>query len=151
MITFQVESFEHRLPELEPILPLHYEELALNKDKVPLSPQYEIYIQRERQGELSFITARKDGELIGYFIGFISPGLHYSTCLTCIMDIFYIHPEHRGSGFGADLFGFVEGEMIRRKVARWFVGSKVHLDASWLFERLGFDRTEIMYSKYLGD
>lgn len=151
MITYALESFEELLPELKPILPLHYEELALDKDKVPLSPQYNIYIDRERIGELLFVTARKGGELIGYFIGFVSPGLHYSTCLTCIMDIFYIHPDHRGSNAGFELFGYIEKELKRRGVDRWFVGSKVHLDASWLFERLGFDKAEIMYSKYIGE
>ena len=40
MITLEVESFIECLPELKPILPIHYEELALNKDEVPLSPQY---------------------------------------------------------------------------------------------------------------
>jgi len=151
MITFEIESFTDNLPELKTILPLHYEELALDKDKVPLSPQYDIYEAREALGELIFITAREKGELIGYFIGFISPGLHYSTCLTCTMDIFYIHPEHRGSDFGFKLFDFVEKELKRRGVDRWFVGSKCHLDASWLFERLGFDRVEVTYSKYMGD
>jgi GNAT superfamily N-acetyltransferase len=151
MITFEIESFTDNLPELKPILPLHYEELALDKDKVPLSPQYDIYEAREAAGELIFVTAREKGELIGYFIGFIAPGLHYSTCLTCIMDIFYIHPEHRGSNFGFKLFDFVEKELDRRGVDRWFVGSKCHLDASWLFERLGFERVEVTYSKYIGD
>ena len=66
------------------------------------------------------------------------------------MDIFYIHPEHRGSNFGLKLFDFVEKELKRRGVDRWFVGSKCHLDASWLFERLGFDRVEVTYSKYMG-
>ena len=151
MITFEIESFTDNLPELKTILPLHYEELALDKDKVPLSPQYDIYEAREAVGELIFVTARERGELIGYFIGFINPGLHYSTCLTCIMDIFYIHPEHRGSNFGFKLFDFVEKELKRRGVDRWYVGSKCHLDASWLFERLGFDRVEVTYSKYMGD
>ena len=151
MITYAIESFADRLFELEPILPTHYEELALNKDKVPLSPQYNIYLDREEAGELVFVTARKQGDLIGYFIGFIAPGLHYSTCLTCNMDIFYIHPDHRGSNAGFDLFKFTEKELRRRGVDRWFVGSKVHLDASWLFERLGFERVEIFYSKYMGD
>ena len=151
MITFEIESFTDNLPELKTILPLHYEELALDQDKVPLSPQYDIYEAREAAGELIFVTARQKGELIGYFIGFISAGLHYSTCLTCIMDIFYIHPEHRGSSFGFKLFEFVENELKRRGVDRWFVGSKCHLDASWLFEKLGFERVEVTYSKYMGD
>lgn len=151
MITCHVESFEGQLEELKAILPLHYEELALNKDTVPLDPQYDIYISRERAGELLFVTLREAGELVGYFIGFIAPGLHYRTCLTCTMDIFFVHPDKRGQGAGQHLFAFVEKELRRRGVHRWFVGSKCHKDASWLFERLGFEQVEIYYSKMLGD
>lgn len=151
MITVMLESFEERLPELLPLLPLHYEELALNKDKVPLDPQYEIYIERERRGELMFMVVRDAGQLIGYFIGFVAPGLHYRTCLTLILDIFYIHPDHRGNNTGHKLFKAVEAEARRRGVQRMFVGSKTHLDASFLFEKLGYEKVETYYSAWLGD
>lgn len=151
MITVMLESFEERLPELLPLLPLHYEELALNKDKVPLAPQYDIYIERERRGELMFMVVRDAGELIGYFIGFVAPALHYQTCLTLITDIFYIHPDQRGNNTGVKLFSAVEAEARRRGVQRMFVGSKVHLDASYLFERLGYEKVETYYSSWLGE
>ncbi len=151
MITVMLESFEERLPELLPLLPLHYEELALNQDKVPLDPQYDIYIERERRGELMFMVVRDAGQLVGYFIGFVAPGLHYQTCLTLIMDIFFIHPEHRGNSTGFKLFKAVEADAKARGVQRMFVGSKCHLDASFLFEKLGYERCEITYTHWLGD
>lgn len=149
MITCHIESFVERLPELKSLLQLHWEELALNKDSVPLDPQYEVYFERENKGELLFVTIRETGVMIGYFIGFIAPGLHYKTCLTCTMDIFYLHPEKRGSGTGKALFNFVEQELNRRRVNLWFVGSKNHKDASYLFEKLGFEPVETYYSKML--
>ena len=148
-LSIQVESFKDTLEELKPILIPHYKELALDQDKVPLDPNYEIYFKREELGELLFVTCRLDGELVGYFIGFIAPGLHYRTCLTCTMDIFYVKKECRGHSIGARLFGYVERELKSRGVDRWYVGSKAHQDASWLFEKLGFTRVEIYYSKYL--
>lgn len=149
MITAQVEDFTATLDELKPLLPLHYEELALNKDQVPLDPQYEIYLERDARGEVCFVTLRENGALVGYFIGFIAPGLHYRTCLTCTMDIFYVHPDYRGKRGGIKLFRTVENELRRRGVQRWFVGSKCHKDASRLFEALDFERVEIYYSKML--
>lgn len=151
MITAHVESFTERLPELQRLLPLHYQELALNQDKVPLDPQYDVYIARERRGELLFVTLREAGEMVGYFIGFIAPGLHYQTCLTCTMDIFYVHPERRTGRAGITLFKFVKAELKRRGVDRWFVGSKCHADASALFEYLGFNKVEVYYSMWIGE
>jgi GNAT superfamily N-acetyltransferase len=149
MITAHVESLTERLEEMKPLFPLHWAELALNKDKVPLDPQYGIYLARDAAGEVLFVTLREAGALIGYFVGFVAPGLHYRTCLTLTMDIFYVHPERRGRG-GITLFRAVEDEARRRGVQRWFAGSKCHADASWLFEHLGFERVEIYYSKWIG-
>lgn len=151
MVTILIESFEDRLPELRPLLPLHYEELALDKDKVPLAPNYGVYIEREHHGQLMFMVARDRGELIGYFIGFVMPGLHYMTCLTLAMDIFYIHPEHRGNNTGILLFQAVEAEAKRRGVQRMIVSTKVHFSAAWLFKRLGYTEIEHVYSHWLGD
>lgn len=151
MITAHIESFEENLEYLKPLLPIHYKELALNQDKVPLSPQFDKYIATEKQGGLIFVTLRSAGQMVGYFIGFIAPGLHYSTCLTCQMDIFYVLPEHRGSGAGFQLFKFVEQQLKKRGVQRMFVGSKMHKDASWLFEKLNYTPVETYYSAWLGD
>lgn len=151
MITAHVESLTERLPDLMPLLPLHYRELALNQDKVPLDPQYDLYLERDRLGQVILVTLREAGQMIGYFIGFVAPGLHYRTCLTCTMDIFYVHPDKRGGRGGLILFKAVEDELKRRGVQRWFVGSKCHMDASWLFERIGFERVEVYYSKWVGE
>lgn len=151
MMTCHIESFEQCLPELQVLLPEHYKELAMNQDRVPLSPQYDIYIGRERAGALIFSTMRDAGELVGYFIGFIAPGLHYSTCLTCTMDIFYVRADKRTGSAGVRLFRFVESELCRRGVQRWVMGSKIHADASALFKRIGAVPIETYYSKWLGD
>lgn len=151
MLTLQVESFTELLGELKPLLPLHWEELALDKDKVPLDPQFDIYIRRETAGEVMMVTARRDGELVGYFIGFVAPGLHYKTCLTLIMDIFFIRPDARNGFAGVKLFKAVEKEARRRGVQRMIVGSKMHADASVLFERLNYLPVETYFSKWIGD
>lgn len=151
MITYHIESFEERLEELKILLPEHYKELALNQDKVPLDPQYNIYIERERQGGLLFVTLRDAGELVGYFIGFIAPGLHYKTCLTCTMDIFYVRKDKRKGRAGIKLFQFVMKELKRRGVQRWFVGSKMHADASSLFKYMKFEPCETYYTMWLGE
>lgn len=151
MLTAHLEPWLDRLPELKPFFPMHWEELALNQKQVPLDPQYDIYEARDARGEVMLIILRKDGEIIGYFIGFVGPGLHYKTCLTLVMDIFYVLPEHRGGGGGVVLFKAVEAEAKRRGVQRMIVGSKCHKDASFLFEHLGYEEVERYYMLWLGD
>lgn len=151
MLTATPEPWPALIEEMKPMLPAHYEELALNKDRVPLSPQYHIYDERDAQGMVMCIALRDAGELVGYFIGFIAPGLHYSTCLTLQLDIFWIHPDHRGRHGGIVLFKAVEAEAKRRGVQRLFVGSKCHLPADFLFEKLGYTKVEHTYSAMLED
>lgn len=151
MLTASVESLTQRLEELKPLFPLHWEELALNKDKVPLDPQYHVYLQRDARGEVIFVALRDAGELVGYFVGFVAPGLHYQTCLTCHMDILYLRKDKRGGRGGVILLKAVRAELQRRGVQRWFVGTKAHMDIGRLFEAMGFEHVETTYSMYLGE
>lgn len=150
MLTAHVESLTERLEDLKPFFPLHWEELALNQKQVPLDPQYGIYLAKDAAGEVMLVTLRKAGEIVGYFVGFVGPGLHYKTCLTLTMDIFYVVPAHRGDGGGFVLFKVVEVEARRRGVQRMFVGSKMHKDASFLFEKLGYELVETFYCAWMG-
>ena len=68
MITAQVESLTERLEEMKPLFPMHWEELALNKDRVPLDPMYEIYLERDANGQVLFVTLRELGKPVGYVL-----------------------------------------------------------------------------------
>lgn len=147
MITFHVEPLAHVIEQLKPLFPEHWKELALNQNCVPLDPQYDVYARRDSEGSVLCVVGRSAGAIIGYFVGFVAPGLHYKTCLTLTMDIFWLAPECRGAGAGFDMFACVEREAARRGVQRMFMGSKLHKDAGWLFERLGYRPVETYYSK----
>lgn len=151
MITAHVESFVANIEELKRIIPLHYAELALNKDKVPLAPRWAVYAEQERIGQLFFVALRDSGQLSGYFIGFVSPGLHYETCLTCIQDIMYVTPNKRGAAAGDYLLSFVEETLKKRGVQRLIGNSKNHFPCSWLFDRRGWEPIETIHSLWLGE
>jgi GNAT superfamily N-acetyltransferase len=151
MITFQEETYDEVFKEMTEIFPTHWKELALDQEQVPLDPQYEVYRDREKAGQLLVLTIRKDSVMVGYFIGFVCPALHYKTCLTCTMDIFYVHPDHRGGSLGVKLFTRVKDICKSRGVKKIVVGSKMHKDASVLFERLGYTEIERFFSLWIGD
>lgn len=159
MLSVQIESFIDRLHELKPLLPQHWAELALDRDKVPLDPMYEKYFELERENQLLFVTVREDARLLGYFVGIIAPSLHYRTCLTLTMDVFWLHPDLRdGDSLDAvdadmicmDLFEKVNKEARRRGVKRCIFGSKLHKDSARLFEALGAVEIERYFSLWLG-
>lgn len=150
-LTCQPEAFEPFLREVQPLLPRHWEELALNKDKVPLAPDYDRYLRMDREGMISVVTVRAQGALVGYSIFVVQPGFHYKTCLEARMDIFWLAPEYRGRGGGVRLFKAHEQELKRRGVQRIYAGSKLHKDSSRLFMALGYDPIEQWFSKWIGD
>lgn len=153
MITAQVESFLPFLEEVKPLLQGHWEELALDKDKheAELDPDYAEYIRRDSMGSVCTVTLRCDGVLVGYIVGFINTGLHYRRCLTYIMDILYVHKDHRGNGGGSLLIDVLEKEQKRRGVHRSFYGSKLHKDIEWLFKKHNCHEIEHHFSKWLGE
>lgn len=154
MITAQVERLHDVLEEMKPVFPRHYEELSLHQfHGVPLNPQYDIYLQREDLGQVLFVSLREQGELVGYFVGFVAPGLHYRDCLTLTMDIFYVVPKVRGNNGGMILFNEVKREAKRRGIHAWFVGNKEHakVHATALFNAMGFELSETYYCMWLGD
>lgn len=160
MITAHVERLQDSLEEMKPLFDPHWQELALNQDKVPLAPQYGIYLQREALGEVLLVVLREAGKIVGYFVGFVAPALHYQTCLTLTMDIFWLHPSYRDGDsldqieahmVAMQLFEMVREEAKRRGVLRVFYGSKLHKDTSRVFEELGMIEVERYYSQWLGD
>ena len=150
-ITVQAEPYKDFIKEAKALYPLHWEELALNKDKVKLEPNYDIYDELAAKKQLLVVTMRREDELVGYFIGIVAPELHYKSCIALTMDIFWTHPSIRDGGAGIRLFRAVENEAKRRGVQRIYHGSKLHKDSSRLFEYFGMTPIEVYYSKWIGD
>ena len=152
MITAQIENYTDTIEEMKPLYVDHWKELGTNRDKVPLAPQYDNYLTLDRAGSILLATLRDDGNLVGYFVGFVSAGMHYETSLGLVMDIFWIKPEARNKDFGAvKLFRCAEKEARRLGVERMMFGSKAKQDAGRLFEYLGMEKADVYYTKWIGE
>lgn len=152
MMTAQVEPYMAALPELVYLYPEHWEELALDKEypEAALDPMWEVYEQRDRDGQVLLVTLREAGKMIGYFLGFIAPGLHYRKCLTCHGDIFRVVYEARGRMGGKRLMRAVLDECKRRGVSRVFLGEKLHAPCGELFAAFGAQPVERIHSLWIG-
>lgn len=152
MITTQIESFVDCLPELTRLFPIHWEELALFKDRMPLAPQYAEYARREREGVLFLATARWNGDIVGYYTAQCAPGFHYGDTFTATHDLVYVLPEVRDRGLAFPLFRLVERELKRRGVQAWYSGYKAHnpLGMPELLSVLGFKPADSYMVKWIG-
>jgi L-amino acid N-acyltransferase YncA len=150
-ITAQAESFSAARPELERLFPLHWKELALEQDKIPLDVDWPRYAQLERAGILLFVTLRKAGRLVGYFMGFVMPHLHYKSTVTLGMDVYWTHPDIRGGTAARRLMRKVHEEAKVRGAVKAFAVSKDHKDSSRLFRALGYRPVETVHTKWIGE
>lgn len=140
------------MPELAAIFPLHHSELGLFKDRMPLAPQYDEYVARERAGKLFLATVRRAGRIVAYYTAQVSPGFHYGSTLTGTMDLCYVIPEERGRGLIMPLMRCVERELRRRGVQLWYAGYKTHNDLQMpgLLDAWGFQSGDTYKAKWIG-
>jgi len=127
---------------------LHYEELCVTKE-FELEPDYDAYRRVAQAGMLRCVTVRNDDELIGYVIFFISPHLHYKSCVTATEDIYFVRKDFRKGRVGIKLFQYAEQVLRHCGVQRIVMNTKVHLDNSKLFEYLGYKMTDKVFTKIL--
>lgn len=151
MISYQLEPYDVCKDEIDALLPLHWEEVALDHDTVPLDKDHAAYQEAADAGVLHIVTMRTDGKLTGYIAGFVRGHLHYKSTLHALTDVFFIHPDHRKGWNGVKLFREYERTLKARGVVKLFLATKLHgdLNISTLLERLGYRLTEKLYSKLL--
>ena len=134
MITYQIEKYSDVVPELAVLYPEHYEELGSPvATAYNLDPDWDQYIKLEEAGVVKVVTCRSEGELVGYMIFMVSPGLHVKSCLTAYEDIYFLRKQYRKGRIGIKLFQFAEQYLKSLNVNKIMCTTKVHLDNSKLF------------------
>jgi GNAT superfamily N-acetyltransferase len=150
MIQFRTELFASFVKDARPLFTLHWEELALNKDKIKLSLDYSKYEKAEKDGLLHIVTARDKGQLVGYYTAAILPHLHYSDAgLMASTDMYFMLPEYRKGNNGALFLVAIEKTLKDRGVKKVYISCKAHHDLSPLFEALGYTFSDKMFTRML--
>lgn len=143
MISFQQETLFDIFHEVDELLKLHYEEVALHRDQIKLDPMWEEYAALERIGRLVTYTARDDERLVGYSCFFINRHMHYRDTTVAINDVIFLHPDFRKSTTGYRLIKFSHDQLKARggiqKVAFHVKFSK---DWSAVLHKLGYSDEE---------
>lgn len=149
--TYAVEDWFDVKEEMSPLWFRHWEEVAVNKDKIALDPDLDAYDAMASVGMLHIVVVRKEGKIIAYHFTIIRPHLHYKTSISAFTDIYYCSPAHRAGRIPFRMFMYVESTLRAKGVQKAFTGTKLSLDAGPLFEKMGWTETERLYVKMLGD
>lgn len=149
MITYQQESLVTVKADIIPLLGKHWEEVALNKEKIKLNPDWDAYANLEDAGVLKIFTARADGKLIGYFVVFVKSHIHYKDHLFCYNDLIFIDEEYRKGFTSPRLIKFAEKCLKADGVEVMIVNTKMHKPFDSLLVWLGYKHIENLYSKVL--
>lgn len=143
---FQLESYTSIKNEIKPLLEEHWKEIALNKEKIKLNPDWKEYARLDNAGALRCFTARKDGLLVGYFVVIVSKSLHYSDHLFAHNDIIFLRKGSRKGLTGVKLIKFATEELEKQGVTLLVINTKVHQSFDKILERLGYNLIERVYS-----
>lgn len=148
---FQIEKVRDVRKEVQPLLEMHWEQIALNKDKIKLNPDWEQAEKLCDEGRLKIFTARKDGNLVGYFAVIVGTSLHYKDHKFANCDVIYVHPEHRTGMTGYKLIKVAEDYLKKSGVSLININTKVHTPFDKLMVKMGYNLIERLYSKYIGE
>ena len=141
-------------PNLQDMLDAHWHELGVHKDEMPLDPDYQRYVELNDVGLFRVWAGRDGGTLVAYLAFFIQPHLHYRQTLTAVEDLFMLAPTHRKGMTGIKMFTSAFEALKDLGVRRLICHSKTAFQAergglSRLFERLGFEQTDLIWSRML--
>ncbi len=151
LIEFKQEFLSQVEEECQELIRLHWEEIALNKGKIKLNPDWESYYEAEKQNKFKVFTARSSGTLVGYFAVFIGSNPHYKDHLFAANDVIYLHKDFRKGMTGVKLIKFAEACLKQDGVSVLSINTKTHQPFDLILSRLGFNLIERVYSKYLGE
>ena len=129
----------------------HWQEVGVDKDRIPYAPDYPAFIDMENRGAFKIMAARRAGRLVGYNGFIIARHLHYASC-QAVNDVLYVAPDERW--VGVSLIRQAEKLLFQMQVDRIFYHAKLHVKIGSregtvgdLLTILGYKHIENTYSK----
>lgn len=146
---FSRENFSDCFYEALPLVQKHYDEIAWNKDNIPLDVDEDLYSKLDSEGIAIFYTGRVYGEIKAYNVFLLRTNPHYKSTRFASNDVIYIDPEHRG--IGREFIDFCEADL--RSLGTNIITYHVKLAFNWgsILVRKGFTPLDTVWAKYLGE
>lgn len=146
-ITFQQETLAEFLPDAEPLLAQHWQEVGSCPESHKLSLNYDAYARVEAIGGLFIMSARYGGALVGYAIYFVQEYQHVTGLCMAQSDALYLIPAYRQGFTGVRLLQESERALIAKGVKNIMQTCTCKRDFGPVLKRMGYALTEHVYRK----
>jgi len=127
----------------------HYNEVESKSTSVPYKLNYKMADAFIEAGLVRVVTARKNGELVGYFGVVVVEDFFTSKVSAKELGIF-VKPEHRKSSCFYRMMKKIEKLLHEEGVESLQIMFKVGHDTG-LACKAGYEKTETVYQKFLGE
>lgn len=152
MITIQREAWAQVAEDVSQIYCTeHAPEVAHFLDKRRPLLRLDLYNYLAETESLDVLTVREGPTLIGYHITPVIYDMNFAEVLTGHVLQYWLRQAYRGQRLGLRLFTAAEASLKQRGVQ--FITSGVKSDRPYaaLFRRLGWQETEMLFAKWIGD
>lgn len=143
---------------LEDLAVLHWEEVEIDKEEIPLDLNFDMARAFEKAGQFRIAGLRRDGELIGYACFVIMAPMFHRTIPHAFCEGIYVDPPCRGPASLA-LVLWCERTLAEEGVRKIYFSERIPTDLSVdnkparlgaLLTALGYTMSERRHSKVLG-
>jgi hypothetical protein len=149
MIAIARETFGTIRDDLMPLWQRHYDEVAEDKEVVPLDPDWEKYAVLALRGSLAVVTARRDGAIVGYVFAVVDTHLHYRSTRFAMLDLYYLRPDCRGGRTFVRMLIEMQTMLRQVGVVKVIGNTKLAHDQGRVFRALGWREAERIFVKVL--
>lgn len=148
-VVFAVESFDQVRDEIEPLLNDQHGAMRRYED-IPLDPNYAIYKAGSDAGLMLILTARQNGDLVGYALYWIAKNPNHKTVTWANSGPIWLKPSARLPRVGNRLLDFAEQTLRARGVVIMDTDTRhAHPSIRRLLEGRGHEVVNITMSKRL--
>lgn len=148
MIAYQRETVAQVRDDIMPLLMAHYAEIG--QRELQVLPDWNTYLDGEKNGRVFILTARSEGELVGYNVMFLLKHPHYADAKVAQNDVIFVADTHRGGKIGFGLVKYFEATMRQCGYDKIYYHAKPANNFGRLLERMGYAAIETIHAKHIG-
>ena len=151
MISVERETFCEIIDDIFPLLSAHWQEVEWGQDVIPLNPDLSVYKTADEAGTVALFGMRDNGELVGYNTFWIYKHPHHADTVFAVNDMLYIKPKYRNGEDAPNLVWFCEQILKAEGCDVITYHMKYNKSFKTLMDAQGYEHTECVYSKFIGN